>query len=207
MQILRSAPLYLGLLTILLPGFAHAADVPLDLKQSSLKFTGHAFLHDFNGEAKEFFGSAQVDLSKPELVTGAKLQIRAAKMTTFESNRDQNMFQWLHADSTPEISFELTRVVSMDGKPAVATATKDSPSRFLVSGNFTLNKVAKPLQAEARGWREGQWLVVTGTTSVNTLDHGLPIIQQFFMTVDKDVDVSFHLVFDLPPNLPTPVKP
>jgi len=49
--------------------------------------------------------------------------------------------------------------------------------------------------------------VVTGTTSVNTLDHGLPIIQQFFMTVDKDVDVSFHLVFDLPPNLPTPVKP
>jgi len=207
MQKLRFSPLYLGLLTLLLPDFAHSADAPLDQKQSSLKFTGHAFLHDFNGEAKEFTGSAQVDSSKPELVTGAKIEIQAAKMTTFESTRDQNMFQWLRVQATPEISFDLTRVISMDGKPAVATAIKNSPSKFLVSGNFTLNNVAKPLQAEALSWREGKYLVVTGTTSIDTTAHGLPIIKQFFMTVDKDVDVSFHLVFDLPSNSPAPVKP
>lgn len=192
-------------LAILLPGFARAVEIPLDLKQSSLKFTGHAFLHDFDGQAKEFAGSAQVDARKPELVVSAKIEITAAKMTTFESGRDQNMLQWLHADAIPEISFELTHVISMDGN--AATATKDHPAKFLVSGNFTLNKVAKPLQTVAMGWREGKWLVVTGTTSVNTADHGLPIIEQFFMTVDKDVDVRFHLVFDLPSNLQMLVKP
>jgi polyisoprenoid-binding protein YceI len=192
-------------LALLLPGFVHAAEVPLDSKQSTLKFTGHAFLHDFNGEAKEFGGSAQVDAQKPELVVSARIDITAAKMTTFESTRDKNMFEWLHVEANPAIGFELTRVVSMDGK--AATATRDHPAKFVVTGNFILNQVAKPLQTEATGWREGTRLIVTGTTTVDTADHGLPIIQAFFMEVDKHVDISFRLVFDLPPNLQIPAKP
>jgi polyisoprenoid-binding protein YceI len=182
-----------------LGGPAWAVEVPLDTKQSSLTFTGHAFLHDFNGEAKEFSGSAQMEARKPELVLSAGIDIPAAKMTTFESARDRNMFDWLKVDANPSIRFQLTRVVVLKGNPA--TATKDQPAQFTVSGNFTLNKTMKPLQAQALGWREGKWLVVTGTTSVDTLDHGLPIVRQLFMTVGKDVDVAFHLVFDLPPDL------
>jgi polyisoprenoid-binding protein YceI len=189
----------------LIPGLVYGQEVPLDLKQSSLKFTGHAFLHDFNGEAKEFTGSAKVDPQKPELVTGAHIDIAAAKMTTFESGRDRNMFEWLHVDAIPEISFELTGVRSMDGR--AATATKDHPAQFLVSGNFTLNKVTKPLQTQVFAWREGTWLVITGKTQVDTAGHGLPIIKQYFMTVDKGVDIDFHLVFDLPPDLQAPAQP
>ena len=185
----------LVVLAFVLAGFAHAAGIPLDQKQSSLKFTGHAFLHDFNGEAKEFSGSADVDPQKPELITTARIEIVAAKMTTFESGRDHNMFQWLHVDTIPGITFELTHVISMDGK--AATATKNHPAKFLVSGKFTLNKITTPLQTEVLGWREGKWLVVTGATQVDTADHGLPIIKQYFMTVDKGVDVNFRLVFDL----------
>jgi len=198
--------LTLGLVfALFLSGLVRAVEVPLDSKQSSLKFTGHAFLHDFNGEAKEFSGSAQVDSQKPELVVSAKIDIAAAKMTTFESSRDKNMFEWLHVEANPRIGFELTRVVSMDGN--AATATKDHPAKFVVTGNFVLNTIAKPLQTEVTGWREGTQLVVTGTTQVNTADHGLPIIKQFFMTVDSEVDISFRLVFDLPANLQASAKP
>lgn len=192
-------------LAFLLPVFACAVEVPLDSKLSSLKFTGHAFLHDFEGEAKEFSGSAQVDPQKSELVTSAKIDIATAKMTTFNSGRDKNMFEWLHIAANPGIGFELTRVVSMDGK--AATATRDHPAKFVVTGNFILNKVTKPLQVEVTGWREGAQLVVTGATTVDTVAHGLPIIQQFFMTVGKDVDVSFRLVFDLPAGSQISAKP
>jgi len=192
-------------LAFLLAGLVRSAEIPLDPKVSSLKFTGHAFLHDFDGEAKVFSGSAQVDPLKPELVTSAEIDIAAAKMTTFESDRDHNMFQWLHVDLVPGISFKLTHVVSTDGN--AATATRDHPSKFRVSGEFTLNKVEKPLQTEVWGWREGKWLVVAGATQVDTADHGLPIIKQFFMTVDKKVDVNFHLAFELPPNLRIVAKP
>ncbi len=190
--------------SLLLSGFSNAVEAPLDMKQSSLKFTGHAFMHDFNGVAKEFSGSAQIDPQKPETVLSAKIDIQAAKMTTFENGRDQNMFQWLHVETIPGISFELTRVISMDGK--AATATKNHPSKFLVLGDFTLNKVPKPLQTQVLGWREGKWLVVTGATQIDTAEHGLPIIKQYFMSVDKEVDVAFHLVFDLPPELQFPVQ-
>ena len=191
-------------LALLVSGFSRAIEVPLDVKQSSLKFTGHAFMHDFNGEAKEFSGSAQIDSQKPEIVLSSKIDIQAAKMTTFESARDRNMFDWLHVDVNPEISFQLTRVIPMKGNPA--DATKDHPSQFTVIGDFTLNKTAKPLQTQALGWREGKWLVVTGTTQIDTADHGLPIIKRFFMTVDKEVDVTFNLVFDLPPELQIPAR-
>jgi polyisoprenoid-binding protein YceI len=189
-------------LTLLLSGLSYAGEVPLDVKQSTLKFTGHAFLHDFSGEAKQFSGSAQTDSKKPELVLSARINIRTAKMTTFESDRDRNMFDWLHVDVKPEIIFHLTKVKLIKGDPAIAT--KDHPALFAVGGGFTLNKTTKPLETQALGWREGKWLVVTGTAQINTADHGLPEVRQLFLTVDKQVDVAFRLVFDLPPELRIP---
>jgi polyisoprenoid-binding protein YceI len=183
-------------------GYLHATDLPLDVKQSSLKFTGHAFMHDFDGEAKTFSGIAQADPQRPEIVVTATIEIQAAKMTTFETARDRNMFEWLHVDLNPGISFHLKSVKLVEGDPA--TATKDHPAQFAVAGEFTLNNVTKPLETSASGWREGNRLIVTGTTAINTVDHGLPIIKQFFMTVDKKVDVAFHLVFDLPAELQIP---
>ena len=175
---------------------AMAADAPLDPQSSTLKFTGHAFLHDFHGEAKEFRGVAQIDPARPELVRGARIDIAAVKMTTFEDARDHDMYAWLHVDTIPGIRFELTKVTPLTGD--LAHATKEHPASFTVSGTFTLNKVSAPLETKAAAWREGRQLMVEGTATVNTVDHGLPIVQKFFLTVDKNVDVAFHLVFELP---------
>lgn len=187
------------ILLFLLSGFARALEVPLDAKESFLKFTGHAFMHDFNGEAKEFHGSAQIDVKKPEIVLGAEIDIQAAKMTTFESTRDRNMFDWLHVDMNPEISFQLKKAKLM--KDDFTNATTDHPAQFAVNGNFNLNKITKPLETQVFAWREGKWLVATGMTRINTADHGLPEIRQLFMTVEKQVDIGFRLIFDLPPEL------
>lgn len=185
-------------------GCLHAAVLPLDVKQSSLKFTGHAFMHNFDGQAKDFSGEAQADPQRPELVIGAKIEIQTAKMTTFESARNRNMAAWLHVEANPRITFRLTGVRLSKGDPA--TADRDHPAQFMVVGDFTLNKVTKPLETSALGWREGNRLIVTGATKINTADHGLPIITQLFMTVDKEVDVAFHLVFVLPAELQIPTQ-
>ncbi len=173
-----------------------AGDAPLDPKLTSLKFTGHAFLHDFHGEAKEFRGTAQVDGASPQLVQGAAIDITAAKMTTFVDARDHNMYTWLHTGDNPDIRFALKQVKALNGD--LADATKEHPARFAVSGVFTLNKVDKPLKTLARAWCEGKHLIVEGAATVDTVDHGLPVVRQLFLTVDEKVDVAFHLVFDLP---------
>ena len=187
----------------MLPLLAHAGEASLDVHASTLKFTGHAFLHDFEGEAREFKGSAQVDAKDPLLVDGAEIDIASAKLTTFVDARDRNMFQWLQVTVNPDIRFQLTKVKLLEGDPL--HATKDAPARFSVSGLFTLNKVTKALQSEALGWREGGRLIVEGTTQIDTAAHGLPEVKTLFLTVGKDVDVAFHLAFDLPgePRVPS----
>ena len=175
---------------------ALATEAPLDQQSSTLKFTGHAFLHDFHGEAKTFEGTARLDATRPELVRGATITIAAAKMTTFVDARDHNMNAWLHAETNPEIQFDLTRVTPLQGD--LVHATRARPALFAVSGTFTLNRVGEPLETKATAWREGRQLIVEGTATIDTTAYGLPIVRQFFLTVDKQVDIAFHLVFDLP---------
>jgi polyisoprenoid-binding protein YceI len=168
---------------------AGAAEVPLDVTTSTLKFTGHAFLHDFHG-------TAQVDPALTVPVQGAVIEIAAGKMTTFIDARDRNMRTWLKVDANPAIKFELTSVRLVQGD--AAHATKEHPATFAVAGTFTLNQTPKPLTATATGWREGNRLVIDGTTVIDTTAYGLPIVQTLFLTVDKNVDVAFHLEYALP---------
>jgi polyisoprenoid-binding protein YceI len=106
------------------------------------------------------------------------------------------MRTWLKVDAEPAIQFELTCVKLLQGD--AARASRDHPATFSVAGTFTLNKNTKPLETTATGWREGRRLIVTGTTTIDTTAYGLPIVKQFFLTVDKNVDVAFHLEFVLP---------
>ena len=185
-----------SLAVMLLAARALADDTPLDEAASTLKFTGHAFLHDFHGEAKEFHGAAQIDLARPELVRAARIDITAAKMTTFEDARDHNMETWLNVTTNPDIRFELTKATPLAGD--LAHATKANPAQFIVRGTFRLNQVDKPLVTTATAWREGKRLVIEGTAQIDTADHGLPEVRTLFLTVDKKVDIAFHLVFELP---------
>jgi polyisoprenoid-binding protein YceI len=190
----------LGFLLLFL-GFAasaHAGEAPLDLKQTTITFTGHATLHDFHGAVQKIGGHAQIDPANPDLVTSAILDFGAARLTTFQDTRDRNLRNWLHVDANPQIEFRLTRVACLSGDPAHATSAR--PALFTVQGDFTLNHATRPLTAQVTGWREGPHLVIDGATTIDTTQYGLPIISQFLLTVDKNVDVKFHLVFDLPPT-------
>jgi polyisoprenoid-binding protein YceI len=176
---------------------ARAAEAPLDLKSTSITFTGHATLHDFHGAAQDIHGRAQVNEADPNLVTSAVLDIGAARLTTFQDSRDRNMRAWLHVEASPRLEFHLAKITHMSGDPAHATLAQ--PAFFQVQGDFTLNHETRPLIAQVTGWRDGPLLVIDGGTTIDTTQYGLPIIHQFFLTVDKRVDVKFHLVFDLPP--------
>ena len=194
---------FLVLLVALLTSVLARADVaPLDAKATTIKFTGHAFLHDFTGQAQDFEGGAVIDRAQPTFVGAAVVDVGTAGLTTFQETRDRNMRNWLHVAEKPRIEYRLDKLTCDSGVPA--RATRDHPAAFTVHGYFTLNHATKPLTAQVLGWREDQRLIVTGAIRIDTTAYGLPIIRQLMMTVDKNVDVSFRLVFDLPANLQGP---
>ena len=178
---------------ILLTTTVRALDVPLDSHESWIKFTSHAFMHDFHGEATMFTGSAQVDFEGQKIGQRAVLDIQTSLLTTFSRRRDRKMFRWLNVTANPEIKCEITRIDSMDGR--ALTATKDHPALFIAFGTLTLNNVSKLLQVQFSGWREDGLLFVKGETVINTFDYGLPVLKNFGMPFDKDVDISFRLAF------------
>lgn len=185
---------------ILLSGtFAPAADVsnlPLDPKASSLKFFCESFMHNFHGEAQEFTGNAELNPEAMPPVQKATLRFKTAKLTTFIKSRDEKMFDWLNITVNPDAMFQLQSVKLVSGD--CRTANAQQPSEFNVAGTLTLNGVKQPVSGTAKGWRDGDRLIVSGETVVNTLKYGLPQIRMAMLTVGTNVKTMYTFSFILP---------
>lgn len=178
--------------------FAESINLPLDPKGSTLTFVGDSFLHSFHGEAKEFTGSAELDTTAIPAVQRATLHFKTASLTTFHNGRDQKMREWLKINTHPDATFTLESVKLVDGN--VQKANAQHPAKFTVSGKLNLNGVKQPTGGSALGWREGDRLIVSGETTVDTLKHGLPQIREAFMTVGTNVKTTYRFSFALPPD-------
>jgi polyisoprenoid-binding protein YceI len=170
--------------------------IDLDPSGSSVKFVGDSFLHSFHGEAKGVTGSAELDSTAIPPVQKATLQFKTAALTTFHKERDQKMFAWLQIAAHPNALFSLLSVKLVEGDYQNADA--QHPAKFAVRGAFTLEGMKKPMAGSALGWRDKDRLIVSGETTVDTLQYGLPQIREMFMTVGTNIKVDYRFSFILP---------
>ena len=177
---------------------ASGETLPLDPKGSSLTFVGEAFLHNFHGEAKEFTGFAEFERDAAPPIQKATLHFKTAALTTFSTQRDQNMRDWLNIKVHPDATFQLDSVKVLAGDYKAASPSE--PVKFEVHGTLTLNGVKQPLSGSAQGWREKDRVIVAGETSVDTSRHGLPQIRQALLTVGRNVKTAYRFSFVLPPD-------
>jgi len=178
----------------------HGETLPLDPGDSSLTFIGDSLLHRFHGEAKEFSGSAELERNAAPPIQKATLRFKTATLTTFQSDRDRKMRDWLKVSLHPEATFHLESVTLTGGDYKAASPTQ--PARFQVSGAITLNGVKQPLSEHVLGWRDKDHVVVSGETTIDTLKFGLPQIREAaVLTVGTNVKVAFRFSFVLPAEL------
>ena len=161
-----------------------------------MTFIGDAFLHNFHGEARDFSGNALLDPNAVPPVQQAVLRFKTASLTTFQTQRDQKMREWLKIDAHPDATFRLESVALVDGDAQKAVAAH--PAKFLVRGELSLNGVKQPISGNALGWRDKDRLIVTGETVLDTLKYRLPQIREAFLTVGTQVKTSYRFAFILP---------
>ncbi|MDD4932352.1 MAG: YceI family protein [Methylacidiphilaceae bacterium] len=191
-------------LSLLLPtalawaGWASAEPVslPVDSSKSYVKFVGDSFLHDFHGAETQITGSADWDAAATPSIQRATLVFPIAGLTTFHKKRDEEMFHWIHAKLHPQASFRCEGIRVLSGN--CSTATAQTPAHVSVSGAFDLNGVRHPLNGNALWWQEGNRILVSGKTNVDTLQFGLPQIKKAFMTVGTTVPIEYQFAFVLP---------
>lgn len=176
---------------------ADSISLPLDPKGSSLKFSCESFLHNFQGEAKEFTGSAELDTEAAPPIQKATLRFKTAALTTFVKARDQKMYEWLNVKVNSDATFQLKSVKLVGGDFKQADA--QHPAQFSVVGTLTLHGVKQPIEGTAKGWREKDHVIVSGDAVVDTLKYGLPQIRMAVLTVGTNVKTSYTFSFILPP--------
>lgn len=158
-------------LVLAIPALAQAEDYVIDTKgahaavQFRIKHLGYSWL---SGRFNDFNGSFSYDEAKPE-ASEVEVTIRTASIDSNHAERDKHLRSkdFLNTDKYPEAKF-------------VSTGYKENKDGSAVlSGDFTLNGVTRPIQISASqighgpdpwgGYRRG----FQGTTSFKLADFGI----------------------------------
>lgn len=160
---------------------ARAASLEVDSERSRIQVNAKATGHSFSGTLKKYTIKAAGDTttSKP---TALDLSWNFTDLDTADEKRDKEMVKWLGGGS-PKGSFKFVK--SWDEKPTGGNA----------QGTLTINGVSKTVSFPYTVKREGEWVTIDGTVSMDYQNFKLPIIRAMaVMTVDPKLTIRFHVV-------------
>lgn len=161
--------------------FAHAATLEVDITRSRIQVDASATGHDFTGNLKKFTAKANGDAGSLA-PSSFDLQWSFKDLDTDDAKRDQEMIKWL-GGGDPKGSFAFTK------------SWTDKAGKTHGMGSLTIHGVSKAVAFPYTVKKEGDWVTIDGTASLDYQNFKLPIIRAMaVMTVDPKLTVRFHVV-------------
>jgi polyisoprenoid-binding protein YceI len=168
--------LFFGFLTAV----AGAATLEVDVAKSRIQVDARATGHQFTGNLEKYTIKAQgTGANEP---TSFELTWDFNNLKTGDVKRDAEMVKWL-GGGNPKGSFKMTK------------GWKEASGKTAAMGNLTVNKISKSIAFPYTVKREGEWVTIDGTVTMDYQNFKLPIIRSMaVMTVDPKLVVRFHVV-------------
>jgi polyisoprenoid-binding protein YceI len=144
-------------------------DYVLDVTHTRIGFSArHAMVTTVRGQFAEFEGTAHVDTANPS-ASSAKVDIRAASITTGQADRDAHLrsADFFDVETFPELTFVATGVARVDA------------ATWTVTGDLTIKGVTNPVSIDfestgsARDPFGNLRVGFEGSTTINRRDWGL----------------------------------
>lgn len=169
----------LATLISLIPVLASAGTLDIDKAKSRIQVDAKATGHDFTGTLGDY--TAKVTGNDATLQpTGVDLSWKFADLKTGDVKRDAEMLKWL--GKGPQGSFAFIKTWQDKGKD-------------YAQGKLTIHGVSKTIAFPYAAKKDGTWVTIDGTVSLDYQDFGLPLIRAMaVMTVNPKLTVRFHLV-------------
>ena len=168
---------------IIMTGAAVADVLEVDKTKSRIHVDGKSTGHSFTGTLDDYTAKVSGD-AKSLKPTAFQLDWKFSDLKTADKKRDKNMLEWL-GGGTPKGSFKFVKIWEQNGK------------RY-AQGEIAIHGVSKTISFPYTVKREGSWITIDGTASLNYEDFKLPIIRSLaVMTVDPKLSVRFHVVGEL----------
>lgn len=165
----------------LLPVLACAAPLAVDPASVAITVGARATMHGFTGRLATAAIALEGDVTSGA-ITSASVRFRWSDLKTGDAARDKEMVAWATAKSA-EGTFLL---VSLAPTPVATT--------FTATGSLALNGQTRDVSFPVTIVRTPAGWDVTGETTIDHRDWGLPKIRKFGMlTVDPNVSIRFHL--------------
>lgn len=160
---------------------AHAATVEVDTSRSRIQVDAKATGHTFAGDLKKYSLKVEGDATtaKP---TALDLSWDFNDLKTADGDRDSAMIKWL-GGGNPKGSFAFTK------------CWDDASGASKAMGTLTINKVPHSISFPYTVTRDGDWVTIDGTATLDYQTFQLPLIRSMaVMTVDPKLVIRFHLV-------------
>lgn len=172
----------LTLIGILLSAaLSQAATLDVDFSRSRIQVDAHATGHDFTGTLKKYTTKVSGDASSLQ-ATGFELNWNFKDLETGDADRDKEMLKWL-GGGDPKGSFQFTK------------SWTDKEGKTHGMGTLKIKGVSKTVSFPFTVKKDGEWVTIDGTVSLDYENFKLPIIRTMaVMTVDPKLKVRFHIV-------------
>jgi polyisoprenoid-binding protein YceI len=159
---------------------ADADTLKVDKSRSRIHVDGKSTGHGFTGTLGDYEAKISGNVSKLE-PTSFELSWKFSDLKTADEKRDENMIDWLGGGS-PKGTFKFIKSWDQDG-------------RKFAQGKITIHGVSKVIAFPYSVKKEGDWVTIDGTATLNYRNFKLPIIRAVaVMTVDPELTVRFRLV-------------
>ncbi|WP_338689073.1 YceI family protein [Haloferula helveola] len=171
----------LAICGLVLGAAAHAETLKVDKTRSRIQVDAKATGHSFTGTLGDFTAKVSGDASSLA-PTGFSLNWTFDHLKTGKEDRDDEMIKWL-GGGKPAGSFRFTK------------SWKDAGGRTFAMGEITIHGIRKTISFPYTAKKDGRWVTIDGTASLNYEDFSLPIVRAMaVMTVDPQLTVRFHVV-------------
>lgn len=160
---------------------AHASTLEVKKERSRIHVDAHATGHSFTGTLKDYEIRVTGDASSLE-PDSFSLEWTFDNLKTGKKDRDDEMLKWL-GGGKPSGSFRFTK------------SWKDKSGQLFAMGSLTIHGVSKKISFPYTVKKEGRWVTIDGTATLDYEDFSLPIIRSMaVMKVDPGLSVRFHIV-------------
>ncbi len=160
---------------------AHASTLDVDAGKSRIQVDAKATGHAFTGDLKTYSITAAGD-GKTLVPSALTLSWNFDGLKTGDEKRDKEMIKWL-GGGKPTGNFKLVKT------------SKETTTGGNAEGLLTINGVSNKIVFPYSVKKEGEWLTLDGTATLDYQNFKLPVIRAMMvMTVDPVLTIRFHVV-------------
>lgn len=160
---------------------AMSATLEVDQARSRIQVDAKATGHGFTGTLKKYTATVSGD-EKSLAPSGFNLNWSFKDLDSADEKRDKEMIKWL-GGGDPKGSFKFVK------------SWTDAKGATHAQGTITINGVSKTISFPYTAKKDGEWVTINGTASLDYQNFSLPIIRSMaVMTVDPKLAVRFHVV-------------